>query len=83
MIHREEEKRRGFRAQQLLEDDLFIEAFTKTREELLNAWEDSPARDVEAREAIYLSLKMLDKVKACIQEIIETGQLARGTLEER
>jgi hypothetical protein len=71
-----DEIRRGRHAQQLLEDDLFREAFRVIREEMLRAWEESPARDVEGRETLYLSLKMLERVRGYLQEVAATGQLA-------
>lgn len=74
---------RGERARQLLEEPLIVEAFALIEREYQQAWQDSPARDVEARELLYLSLKNLAKVKGHLTQVLESGQIAKATLAQR
>jgi hypothetical protein len=74
---------RGERARQLLEEPLLVEAFALIEREYQQAWQDSPARDVQARELLYLSLKNLAKVKGHLTQVMESGQIAKATLAQR
>ncbi len=76
-----DETHRASRAEQLLKDDLLAAAFTEIREEFLKAWSESPARDVEGREQIFTMLKLLDRVKATLENHVTTGQMAMTQLE--
>ncbi|WP_213941195.1 hypothetical protein [Pseudomonas sp. dw_612] len=73
----------GNRARECLENEAFIWAFEGYEQELTEAWRTSPARDAEGREKIYLSLQLLNKLKAKITQSLETGQLADLELQHR
>lgn len=79
----ESEILRGERAKQLLEDPLLTEAFTLIELEYMKAWQDSPARDKEARETLYLSIKNLQKVRGHLLQVMDSGTLAKLTLAQR
>lgn len=68
----------GNRARECLENEQFNRAFESIEQELTNAWRTSPARDVEAREKIFLSLQLLTKLKATLTSSLETGKLAEA-----
>ena len=70
----EEERLR--RANSLLNDPLFNEAFDVLKKDLLNRWEVSGSTEVEARESIWLAMRLLDRVHAHITSIVETGHMA-------
>lgn len=74
---------RGERARQLLEDPLMSEAFALIELEYMKAWQDSPARDAQARELLYLSIKNLQKVKGHLLQVMDSGSLAKATLAQR
>lgn len=74
---------RGERAKQLLEEPILAEAFALIELEYMKAWQDSPARDAEARELLYLSLKNLQKVKGHLLQVMDSGSLAKATLAQR
>ena len=63
-------------AKRLLEDELFTEAFDVLRKELMNRWEASGSTEVEARESIWLAMRLLDRVHNHITSIVETGRMA-------
>ena len=67
--HREE------RAKNLLSNPLFNEAFDVLKEDLLNRWNSSGSREVEARESIWLAMRLLDRLYGHINSIVETGHM--------
>ena len=76
----EQEVRRGEQAVAVIESPIFIEAFDAIEKELTQAWQDSPARDSEAREKIWLSLKLLNRVKLQMVSVATTGQMAKQSI---
>ena len=68
---------RGVEAQSLLNNELFNQAFTDIKSEILEQWQNSPARDIEGREKLFLMLKMAEKFKANLTRVIETGKIAQ------
>jgi len=73
----DDEIRRGDQADLLLQNPLLVEAFQSIEQELTESWIQSPQRDVEGREKIHLSMCLLRKLRAQIQEVAETGKIAR------
>lgn len=79
----EDESARGEHAARLLADTLLNEAFDTLHERLQESWINSPARDVEGREVLWLSQKLLTQVKAHLFSLVETGQMASIELSRR
>ena len=63
------------RAQSLINDPLLNEAFDVLKEDLMNRWNHSGSTDLEARESIWLAMRLLDKIHGHITSIIETGHM--------
>ena len=63
------------KAKNLLNDPLFNEAFDVLKKDLLNRWEASGSPEVEARESIWLAMRLLDRIHAHISSIVETGHM--------
>jgi hypothetical protein len=76
------ESDRGRRAQELLDDDLLKEAFNTLKEQLKNQWADSPVRDTEGREKLWLMLKLLESVEGHLSTVVTTGKMASIQLTE-
>ena len=72
----EKEQKRGDKAKQILEDEIFVEAIQKVSAELDHEWINSPVRDTEGREKIYMMKKMLNVLLVQLQSVMETGKLA-------
>jgi hypothetical protein len=79
----EEEVERGEQAALLLHHPLMVEARTKIKTELMDAWQQSPARDVDGRETLWLSVKLLEQVMGHLETVVQTGQLAAHDLSRR
>jgi hypothetical protein len=72
----DEEIRRGFEAQRILEEPLLKEAFSAIESAILTGMKriDVGARD--AQRDLIVTLQLLDKLRAHIQTHITTGKLA-------
>ena len=68
-----EEKER--RAKNLINDPLLQESFEVLKKDLMDRWEHSGSAELEARESIWLAMRLLDKVLGHLTSIIETGQM--------
>tara|TARA_S200002703_G_scaffold18273_3_gene14930 strand:- start:1730 stop:1963 length:234 start_codon:yes stop_codon:yes gene_type:complete len=73
----EQEIQRSNDAKAIIENPLYQESYTELRKELINELLDTPLRDTEAREKIYMMVKMLDSVQTRIQSIMETGTILK------
>lgn len=76
------ESLRGQRAVELMTDPLMVEAFDLLHARFQTEWADSPARDTEGRERIWLMQKLLKNLGGHLSEIAQTGQLASLQLEQ-
>ena len=63
------------KAKNLLTNPLFNEAFDVLRKDLMNRWEFSGSTELEARESIWLAMRLLDRIHAHIKSIVETGHM--------
>ena len=70
-MNREEEAKR------LLENELFVEAFDTLEKELLLNWARTNSNDVSQRESCWLATRLLERIKAHITSIVETGHMAK------
>lgn len=62
-------------AKRLLNDKLFQEAFTTLRESLLQEWESTGQHDIDKRESLYTSVKLIDRLWSHIETILDTGKV--------
>jgi len=64
------------RAKALMNDPLFVESFEALRKELFSEWEHSGSHDIDARESIWLAIRLLERIHGHIRSIVETGHMA-------
>jgi len=72
---------RESRAKSLLSDELFNEAFDTLEKDITDAWNHTGIQDTEARENLWLSLRLLERIRLHLTSIVETGEMAKK-LEE-
>lgn len=72
--------RRGQRAKIILDDELVREARAEVRAEITKAWAESPVRDAEGRENLYLMLRMHDRVWQRLESVLDGGKFADAAL---
>ena len=63
------------RAKNLLSNELFNEAFDVIRKDLMDRWSASGSTELEARESIWLAMRLLDRLYGHIASIVETGHM--------
>ena len=63
------------RAKSLLQNQLFNEAFDVLRKDLMDRWNASGSSELEARESIWLAMRLLDRLYGHINSIVETGHM--------
>jgi len=71
---------RGLRAAQLLENEAFKDATGALAEQLMDRWRVS--NDAVERERIWLSVNLLDQIKAKLAIVANNGKLAKKELDE-
>ena len=81
-MDKEKEIQRGQQAKRILEDPIYIEALQKVSQELDQEWINSPIRDTEGREKIYMMKKMLGVLHVQLQSVMETGKLASKQINQ-
>ncbi len=80
MTDLEKERRRGEHAKQLLADQLLNEVLDEMEKDTVSMWEQSPARDVEAREHLHLFYLACKQVRERLKTILDTGKMAEQQL---
>jgi hypothetical protein len=63
------------KAKNLLSNELFNESFDVLRKDLMGRWEASGSSELEARESIWLAMRLLDRLHGHIKSIVETGHM--------
>lgn len=81
MAKKGEELRRAEEAKRFTNDPLYKEAFETTREHLVEELFNTPIRDEEGRDYIFITIKALDVIDGHIKSIITTGKLANQELK--
>jgi hypothetical protein len=79
----EQEVYLGQRAKEVIENEAYIAAFDAIRQELIDQWQESPARDKDGRETLWLMLKQLDKLKLTLEGTMSAGRMKAADLTYR
>lgn len=74
---------RADKAQRILSDPIYQEAFASVREALLQKFESAPVNDVEGMAKVRLCLKLLHDVRANLERVIADGKMAEFELQEK
>jgi len=79
----EEEIERAKQAEHLLSHPLIKEAFQTIEHEVIERWKQSPAKDADGREKLWLTLKLLHRVRTHLESVVSSGKLAQMKLRDR
>lgn len=79
----EEELQRAARAESILGDDLFKEAFSEIEIALLTGIRQTAFKDAELREKLCQQYTLLHSLIGQFRTYMETGKLAEATLKQR
>ena len=75
------DEQRLARARNILDNKLFVESFETLEQNIKETWLNTSVRDSEAREHLWLSLRLLGQIRLHLTSILETGEMAKK-LEE-
>jgi hypothetical protein len=73
---------KAVRAQELLDNELLIEAFRGLEDSYTAAWRATRIDDVAAREKLFLAINVVGKVRDHLTGILTNGKLAQAELKE-
>lgn len=73
---------RGRQADELLNHPIYLEVTTTLESKIIQAWTESPTRDKEGQFNLRLLMECLKAIKSNIEEIAETGKLAKLQIEQ-
>lgn len=66
---------KGEQAKRVLEDPVVKEALSAIRQEIIEQWSATPARDAEGREWVWRHYKVAERFEAMLRGYIETGRI--------
>jgi hypothetical protein len=78
----EESIRAGLDAGQILESPVYQRAYANLEKEYTESWQQTNVKDHEAREKLYLMVRLLQKVQLDMQNLMTSGQLDHKRLME-
>tara|TARA_Y100001937_G_scaffold19842_1_gene27456 strand:+ start:1102 stop:1338 length:237 start_codon:yes stop_codon:yes gene_type:complete len=76
-MNKPSDQQRGEQAKRILEDEIFVEAVQKIRQDLQIEWLNSDLQNTEQRENIFVMRRMLEVVLVQLQSVMETGKLSQ------
>lgn len=79
----EQEAYNGSRAREILDNEVFQQAFDAIETELIERWKNSPARDQDGREKLWMYLHIHRQVRENLVRTMEGGKLAEMNLEHK
>lgn len=77
------EQDRGAKAEALLRTPMLQEAFDVLEEKYIDAWKNSPVKAEADREKLFQMYQNLLAVKGHLEEVVNTGNLAKAELKSR
>lgn len=72
---------RAEHAKRLLADDTLREAFDNVRVAAIEVWSRTAAADVQQREIAWMTVKVLDRIRAELESIVNNGKIAAARVQ--
>lgn len=82
-MSREEVIRRADDAARVLNEKVVVDALEAIKQEIIEQWEATPARDTEGREWIWRHYKVAQKFEGILKGCIEAGKMEKALLERK
>lgn len=76
-----QESERGWKAQELLDNDVLKQALDAIEAEVVAQWGACPARDKEGKEALWQLYKTSQKFRSLLLGYVQTGKMATDNLQ--
>lgn len=77
----EAEVMRGKRAQEVLDNEVYAEAWTAIETEIIRQWRE--ARNADDREQLHQLLMMHGKARTALEAVMRSGQVAEAELSRK
>ena len=72
-----EEVKRADRAEEVLNNPLFIEAVTKVRDGIIASMASSPLGDESTHNRLVIALQLLNQIEKQLKDVVQTGKMAK------
>lgn len=72
-----EEVKRGERAEEVLNNPIYIEAIEKVRDGIIQSMAESPLGDDKTHNRLVIALQLLSQIEKQIKTVAQTGKLAQ------
>lgn len=72
---------RAAAAERLANDPLLVEALANIRHAAINAWQATPIAQQQEREIAWLTVKVVNRIEAELQSIIDNGKIAAARIQ--
>jgi len=82
-MSREEVIRRADDAARVLNEKVVVDALMSIKQEIIDQWEATPARDAEAREWLWRHYKVAEKFEGILRGCVEAGKMEKAILEQK
>lgn len=73
----------GNRAKEVIENEVFQRVMADMKKEIIEQWQNSPARDQDGREKLWNLLKLTEKLEIMLQQTLDSGKLAMAELQHK
>lgn len=73
---------KALQAQELLDNELLIEALKTLEDSYTTAWRSTTIDDVQGREKLFLAINVVGKVRDHLNAVLANGRLAQVELAE-
>ena len=64
-------------ARKILNSPLYQESFEELKRQLLLEWGQTLPGDIETRESLYTSMKLVDRINSHFESVLESGEIDR------
>lgn len=71
---------RGVQAKDLLDNPLLAEALSEAKRQIVEMWENTPSRDSDGREWLWLLHQSALRFEGVLKGYIDTGKIAKANL---
>lgn len=72
---------KGAKAESLLKNDIFNEACKKLESAYITAWRQTPAKETDAREKLWIAVNQIEKIRDHLVTMMNDGKVAQKELD--
>ena len=77
-----EEIKRGEQAEKILSNEVYLEAFNKVKNNIVDAMQNSPLSDDVTHNRLVIALQTLTQIEKALKDIMQTGKMAKLQMQD-